>query len=373
MASIKPYKTAKGRAWRVQYRDPAGKNKTKQGFRTKNEAQAWAEKNATTIRTGDWIDPNAGKVTIGELGARWLASQAHLKPSTTELHRQVWKSAVKPRWGASPISTIKPSHVQEWVSTMGKSASWTRHAHNQLLQILDMAVSDRLIRTNPARGVKLPRKVPTVKVFWSMEQLRMFASECGEREDLILLLGTSGLRWGEAIALRPCDLDPLRNRIHVTRNAAKVGNGIRLGTPKTHERRSVAVAGHVMSMLVERGNRVGSEALLWTGRRGGWLRSPGHNTWFDGALKRAQAEDPTMKRVTPHGLRHVAAGLLVNAGANVLSVSRQLGHADPSVTLRVYAELFEDGLDGVAATLDEGFSDAVELSCEGVKKGPFAR
>lgn len=49
MSSIKPYKTAKGKAWRVQYRSPDGKNRTKQGFRTKNEAQAWADKNATTL------------------------------------------------------------------------------------------------------------------------------------------------------------------------------------------------------------------------------------------------------------------------------------------------------------------------------------
>lgn len=50
MASIKPYKTAEGKAWRVQYRSPDGKNRTKQGFRTKNEAKAWADKNSTTIR-----------------------------------------------------------------------------------------------------------------------------------------------------------------------------------------------------------------------------------------------------------------------------------------------------------------------------------
>ncbi|MDK4309499.1 tyrosine-type recombinase/integrase [Corynebacterium accolens] len=373
MASIKPYKTAKGRAWRVQYRSPDGRNRTKQGFRTKNEAQAWADKNAVHMNEQDWIDPHAGKTTIGELGARWLGSQAHLKPSTTELYRQVWKSAVKPRWGTTPISTIKPSQVQEWVSTMGKSASWTRHAHNQLLQILDTAVSDRLIRTNPARGVKLPRKAPTVKVFWSMGQLKTFAQECGEREDLILLLGTSGLRWGEAIALRPCDLDPLRNRITITRNAAKVGNDVVVGTPKSHEARTVAVADHVMEKFMRRAGEVGRNDVLWTGRRGGWLRTPGHNTWFDGALKRAQAKDPTMGRVTPHGLRHVAAGLLVNAGANVLVVCRQLGHADPSITLRVYAELFEDGLDEVAATLDAGFSDVVELSCKDAKNESFTR
>lgn len=362
MASIKPYKTAKGRAWRVQYRDPAGKNKTKQGFRTKNEAQAWADKNSTTIRTGDWIDPNAGKVTVGEVAIPWLNTLTHLKPSTRELYKQVWHSAVQPDWKDIRVSTIKPSMVQEWVSTLGRSPSWVRHAHNVLAQILDAAIADQRIKNNPARGVKLPRKVPTVKVYWSMQQLRAFAAQCGEREDLILLLGTSGLRWGEAIALRPCDLDPLRNRIHITRNAAKVGNGIELGTPKTHERRTVAVADRVMEMLLERGKNVGSKALLWTGRRGGWLRAPGHNTWFDGAMKRAMLDDPSLVRVTPHGLRHVAAGLLVNAGANVLSVSRQLGHADASVTLRVYAELFDDGLDSVAATMDAGFSDAAFLS-----------
>ena len=80
MASTKPYKTAKGRAWRVQYRSPDGRNRTKQGFRTKNEAQAWAEKNATTIREGDWIDPNAGKVTVG--GIRGTVARNANPPQT---------------------------------------------------------------------------------------------------------------------------------------------------------------------------------------------------------------------------------------------------------------------------------------------------
>lgn len=362
MASIKPYKTAKGRAWRVQYRSPDGRNRTKQGFRTKDLAQEWADNNAVSIHQQDWIDPNAGRVKVEEVGEAWLDTLAHLKPSTRELYTQVWVSAVKPYWGTTRLNAIKPSMVQTWVSNMDYSPSWVRHAHNVLAQVLDAAIADKRIKKNPARGVKLPRKVSTVKVYWTMRQLQAFAAECGEREDLILLLGTSGLRWGEAIALRPCDLDPLRNRIHVTRNAAKVGNGIEVGTPKTHERRTVAVAGHVMEMLVKRAEGLGPKALLWTGQRGGWLRTPGHNTWFDGAMKRAMLDDPSLVRVTPHGLRHVAAGLLVNAGANVLSVSRQLGHADASVTLSVYAELFDDGLDAVAATMNDGFSGVVDLS-----------
>ena len=365
MASIKKYETAKGYAWRVQYRSPDGRSRTKRGFRTKAEAQAWSDKNAVSIHDQDWIDPTAGKVTVGEVGERWLAMQTHLKPSSSTLAHQVWSGTVKPYWGQRPVMGITRADVQAWVSGMGRSASWTRHAHNMLAQVLDLAVDEKRIRRNPARGVKLPRRGKGVKVYWTMEQLKAFAAECGDREDLILLLGTSGLRWGEAIALRPADLDPLRGRIRVERNAAKVGNGVVLGTPKTHERRTVAVAEHVMGMLVERASHLEPDALLWEAKRGGWLKSPGHNSWFDGALKRAQAKDESMVRVTPHGLRHVAAGLLVNAGANVKAVQAQMGHASATMTLDTYSDLFDDGLDAVASALDDGFSGVVKLSSDG--------
>ena len=373
MASVKKYETAKGYAWRVQYRSPDGKSRTKQGFRTKTEAQAWADKNAAAIHDQDWIHPNAGKATIGQLGERWLAAQTHLKPSTTELYGQLWKSLIKPRWEHARVDQVAHSQIQEWVATTEKSASWTRDAYNVLSQILGMAVKDGMIRKNPAAGVKLPRRDKPRKVYLTMEQLELFADECGERKDLILLLGTSGLRWGEAIALRPCDLNPLRNRIQVTRSASKAGNDIILGTPKTHEQRSVAVAPHVMEMLVRRSETVASDGLLWTGVRGGWLRPPGHRTWFDGALKRAQAADPTIPRFTPHGLRHVAAGLLIQAGANVKVVQRQLGHASAAMTLDQYADLFDDGLDEIVAVLSPRRDDSARrgIVVEGGKNGMF--
>ena len=373
MASVKKYETAKGYAWRVQYRSPDGKSRTKQGFRTKTEAQAWADKNAAAIHDQDWINPNAGKATIGQLGERWLAAQTHLKPSTTELYGQLWKSLIKPRWEHTRVDQVAHSQIQEWVATTEKSASWTRDAYNVLSQILGMAVKDGMIRKNPAAGVKLPRRDKPRKVYLTMEQLELFADECGERKDLILLLGTSGLRWGEAIALRPCDLNPLRNRIQVTRSASKAGNDIILGTPKTHEQRSVAVAPHVMEMLVRRSETVASNGLLWTGVRGGWLRPPGHRTWFDGALKRAQAADPTIPRFTPHGLRHVAAGLLIQAGANVKVVQRQLGHASAAMTLDQYADLWDDGLDEIVAVLSPRQDESARrgIVVEGGSVTPF--
>lgn len=357
MASIKPYKTAKGRAWRVQYRSPDGRNRTKQGFRTKNEAQAWADKNATTIRTGDWIDPNAGKVTIGELGARWLEMQTHLKPSTLRTTEQTWRIHVKPRWGDTPIRAVRASEVQHWLSSTERSASIVRKNHAMLSQILDMAVRDGIVKSNPAKGVTLPRKAKARKVYLSWEQLSAFSEECGDNAPIVWLLGTVGLRWGELAGLQVQDVDVLRRRISVRRNAVTVGYEVKIGTPKTHESRVVAVPRFVMDMLVPLMDGKAQDAWVWCRADGSPLRVPSNHTWFYCALKRCMEKDPDFPRVTPHGLRHVAAGLMIHAGANVLVVSRQLGHANPAMTLSVYAGLWEKDLDTVANSLEELFHE----------------
>jgi integrase len=62
--------------------------------------------------------------------------------------------------------------------------------------------------------------------------------------------------------------------------------------------------------------------------------------------------------MTPHDLRHTAASLAVQAGANVKAVQRMLGHASAAMTLDVYAGLFGDDLDAVADRLDEAAARA---------------
>jgi integrase len=68
---------------------------------------------------------------------------------------------------------------------------------------------------------------------------------------------------------------------------------------------------------------------------------------FDPACQRAQ-----LRGVTPHDLRHTAASLAIQNGANVKVVQRMLGHASAAMTLDVYAGLFRDDLDNVADALD---------------------
>lgn len=350
MASISPYQTKKGRAWRVQYRDPAGKVRSKRGFTRKSDAQAWADKNAVDVTAGDWINPTLGRTTIEDVHPAWEARQAQLKPSTETMNSDIYRLHVEPVWASRAVGGVKPSEVQTWVNTLDYSPSYVRNCHMVLAQHFDVAVQDGMLKKNPARGVRLPSKpVQPVKVYLTYEQLCAFA-DTSKYPELIMLLGTVGLRWGEAAALRPMDLDPKRGRISITRSASKAGNRVEIVTPKTGQR-SVAVPEHVMRMLVRRAANRPVGGLLWPNRDGEPMISPGHNSWFDGAVKRCQKKDPSFPRVTPYGLRHVAAGLMIQAGANPLLVARQLGHADPSITMRVYASLWEDGLDVLAQSI----------------------
>src|SRR5262249_44596698 len=94
------------------------------------------------------------------------------------------------------------------------------------------------------------------------------------------------------------------------------------------------------------------DELVFPGRDGSFLPRPKLSRgWFAGAVKRAGVQ-----AVTPHDLRHTAASLAVSAGVNVLALARMLGHKDPSVTLRVYADLFDTDLDAVAITLHSSYS-----------------
>ena len=91
----------------------------------------------------------------------------------------------------------------------------------------------------------------------------------------------------------------------------------------------------------------GADDLVFANAHGGSLQRPkSSNGWLTRAVAAARVQP-----ITPHDLRHTCASLAVSAGVNVLALARMLGHKDPSVTLRVYADLFDTDLDAVAANL----------------------
>jgi integrase len=245
-------------------------------------------------------------------------------------YESAWRVHVAPRWAQTAISDVRYSYVQAWIAKLSarRGAVIVETAYSVLARILDDCVRDRLLTSNPARGVKLPKRPPRRNVYLSAKQLHRLADGAGRYRSLVLLLGVGGLRWDEAAALRVGDVDFLRRRIELHRNAVTVGRQTYVGTLKSNKNRVVVLPASVINALARTAEGKDSDELLWPSADGGYLGPPSSTeSWLSGAVARCQKIDPTFPRVTAHALRHTAASLAISAGANPKVVQRMLGHA----------------------------------------------
>jgi integrase len=198
----------------------------------------------------------------------------------------------------------------------------------------------------------LPRKLKGKHKYLTHRQVELLADNAKKQRTLVLFLAYTGLRWGEAVALRVRDLDLERRRVDVHENAVEVSGTIHVGTPKTGEARSVPFPPFLSSLLSALTETKSSDQLVF-GDGLTYLHQPDRRRgWYVGAIARSQTADPEFPRVTIHDLRHTAASLAISAGANVKAVQRMLGHSSAAMTLDTYADLFDDDLDAVAIALD---------------------
>jgi integrase len=243
--------------------------------------------------------------------------------------------------------------VQAWTSTLtssGLSPGSVVKVHRVLSMVLAYAVRSRRLASNPAERVSLPRVTPAEKRYLRAGQVAELADAAGSGRLVVLVLAYTGLRWGELAALKVSRVDLLRRRIHVAESVTEVDGGrLDWGLPKDHERRWVPVPRFLVDDLAEHAAGKAPDELVFTSPRGAVLRVGGaRRSWFDRAVETSGVPDG----FHPHELRHTAASLAVSAGANVNAVQRMLGHAEASMTLDVYADLFDDDLEAVAERLD---------------------
>jgi integrase len=187
------------------------------GFTTKRATEEFLATVTVAKLRGEFIRPEDSQAKIGELAVPWLANQVHLKPSSYRPIEIARRLHVKPRWGDVAVSKILHSDVQAWVTSMSSSRGVTTvlRAYGVLASILEVAVRDRRVRANTARGVNLPRKVRKGHAYLAHAQVELLASNAGEFGTLVRFRSCTGLRWGEAVGLRVMDLDMLRRRAQV--------------------------------------------------------------------------------------------------------------------------------------------------------------
>lgn len=355
MGTVKAYSTkTKGRMYEVWYTKPDGTRGHDRGFKLKRDAEAHLATVEVAKLRGSYVDPADSKIRISELGPDWLAR--HKTKVTASSHHSVestWRVHVLPRWGNYSVGAVTRRDLALWLTELGEQRSHTTvaRARDLLGGIFDDAIEDGRIVKNPARGIAIKRKPLPEETYLTHRQVESLA-RASRYPTLVRFLAYTGLRWGEATALRARNVDTVKRRIMVREAVAEVNGKHILGSVKSHERRIVAYPDFLGAEVADLVRAKGADDRLWSSNEGEFLR-PGNsvNGWFQAAVNRCLAADSDMARITPHDLRHTAASLAISAGANVKVIQRMLGHKSAKVTLDTYAALFPDDLDSVAEAL----------------------
>jgi integrase len=281
-------------------------------------------------------------VTVDQLLDLWLSTITGLRPKTQDTYRLDARQ-VSLAFGSRLAAAVLPSEVQAWSSRDGLSASVRRRSLMKMRAAYKLGIADGKVSSDPTEGASLPKLTNEDMRFLSWSELRDLADAAGESAALVWVLGTCGLRLGEALALEGTDVDRARHRLRVRKSYTVSSRGAQLGPTKGNQARDVPASQDVLDLLPR------TFGPLFTGAKGGRL-SPGfwRTSVFHPAAERAGLGD-----LHPHELRHTAASLAIASGADVKVVQRMLGHKSATMTLDRYGHLWDGALDAVVERMNQ--------------------
>ncbi|MDH3539409.1 MAG: site-specific integrase [Acidimicrobiia bacterium] len=342
--------------WRVRYRDPSGRERSRSFLRKVDADRFMATVQADLIR-GDWTDPRLSQIAVEEWAERWLRTKAHLKPKTLAGYRSNLHAHVLPAFGRYQLRHVDRMAVEEWVADLqasGLGPSGIRQARQVLNSMLTLAVDAGYLPSNPVEPVRTPRQPEPQMLFLDAEQVERLANTIQEPYGpLVYLLAYGGLRWGEAAALRRGRCDLRRSQIEIREAVSEAGGQLHYGPTKNHRSRIVGIPGFLRNLLEDHLTRYvldDPEALVFTSPQGAPLRNSNfrRQVWYSAV---EQAGLPQGLRV--HDLRHTCASLLIGAGANPKAVQVHLGHSSISVTMDRYTHLFPSDIEALVGRLED--------------------
>lgn len=265
----------------------------------------------------------------------WPYCTRNLRESTRVGYESAWRLHVRPVFGASDMDAISVELVDKWLAGFD-SAGAARKAWAVLRAMLRRAIRWNLLDVDiTRRDIQLPAKTHYEPRILTIRQqrtlLRGFYAH--PLEAWLICAVSCGLRTEEGYGLEWSDIDLRSGVLHVERGLQWVGGHEVTVPPKTElSRRTLPLPRFAVKRLREIKPREGGRLI--------------------GTLTPPQAARQYASWPTPHDLRHTAASLAVHAGANVKALQRMLGHKNASMTLDVYADLFDSDLMDVARLLD---------------------
>jgi hypothetical protein len=142
--------------YQIRYPGPDGRMRTgPETYERKSDADRALVMIEAQIRSGEWTDPERGKVKLGDYALAWITERAGLRPRTMDLCRWLFCKHIDPHLGGVPVGKLSTRMIREWRATLlanGVSVSVTAKAYRLLRAILMTAVEDdNLLPRNPCR------------------------------------------------------------------------------------------------------------------------------------------------------------------------------------------------------------------------------
>jgi integrase len=338
----------RGTKYVVRVKDARGRS-LKRSADTLKAAQILKSALVADIARGDY-KPQSG-TTFGAYADTWIATyrgrtSKGIRPATIAGYKAMLDTHARPYFGRMRLADIEPADVRSYAQHLvgkGLARNTIRLALAPVKLVLATAVEDGLVRSNVATGVRFVAEKhehdkPAAERALTTEQAARLVAKLPERRRLLVeFLLQSGLRIGEAVALRWMDADLGALRIHVTRSYYR-GT---MNPPKSrYGVRSVPISEAMARRLWQARDGAADDLPVFPNTRGGLLDAVNvYNRDFKPAARAVGVDWAGW-----HTLRHTCATELFGRGLNAKQVQVWLGHHSAAFTLSVYVHMLSDDL-----------------------------
>jgi integrase len=344
-------------------------------FTAKSDALAWLSKIETDIGMGAWVDPAGGRMTVGELAGRWLAANPAKRANTRATDELVIRVHLE-SIARHRIGSITQPDVQKLVSswTLQAAPRSVRRWYSTLRAVFSYAVASDWLARSPCRRIHLPAVTSTRRTNLTTDQVARLAEATDGRYRAMIWLGAVlGWRWEEVAGLRVGALDLLGSTITVAETVIRDSKGAPvMSRPKSQaSARTVAAPLVLVEILAEHLaardlTAADSNRLVFEAPGGGPLR---YSNWLR-RVWRPAARAAGCDGAGFHDLRRANATHMLANGVDVRTAQARLGHADPRLTLAIYAQAVEEADRRAAETIGAVFLGSPRRNSSGAERRP---
>lgn len=321
-------------------------------FDLKRDADTWHDIQKRQLALGDIVDPKAGKVTLSRALQDWMTAREGTVAGSTFQEEGYTLKRIPTTLGNRPVNTVRPADLDALYATLLRklARSSVMRFRNTLSSFYSWAQREGMVAANPVLLSKVPKGTGTdarrEMYPFNLEELKALHAELKDTiaedklaADIVLVLGLTGLRWGELAALRVRDVQM------VPYPALKVSRS----RPDGQKVRTVTKGGGTRTVpLLDVAAEVVKPLLTGDPNSPLFPSSTGSMRLLSN-FKRVTKWSEVSRGRRIHDLRHTAATFWVSQRIDMKTIQTWLGHSTSRLTMDTYAHWM--GLDSDAAAI----------------------